>query len=339
MSRTFTLERDKRSIASLHKHSLLSEIGYLRPDELYLSELRHLGLYKPIIVTEDGYYISDPEYIDAAIQLGEEYVEVTIIKGASVNDLIRLINFEFRMSYRASKVLLYKTIKMLEQHLWNTEEGKKWSEEIEGDSIDQKIGKLVGYSGSLVAQVKSVGRKDSALLDRIDDPEGDMTISKAIRQLAAEAQLNEKKDNYADVRYSNLPLMEEEDNGHEGERSNEEGFDEMGGALHENVPDKKPARNTKPRPVKAPCDVELMEFHVGFGKYGDFTLDLSSGIPAILCNDNFAGNVSITAKQSNDIDEGVHFVMQSKDLGWSFQVIATRMSKLVKKEEVYSKQA
>lgn len=345
MNRTITLRRENRELISLSAHPIVATLGYLRPDDLYLNELKHFGLYKPVIITDDGLYISNPDYIDAALQLGEKNIDVIIIEGASNNDIIRLINFESRVAYRASKTLLYKTIKMLQEHLWNTPEGRVWAENIEGENIDKKIGSIVGYSGSLVALVKSIGKKDPTLLDRIDDPDGDMTLTKAKQQLLSEEQLNARKDNYADVRLTNLPEGYELDSDEltdvdgvpDGDGcSREPEFDSIGGMLEKDQPK---VKNKKLAPVKIPCEAQLTSFSVGFGKYGDYSLNLDNGVPAILCNDKFAGLVSISAKGSNDVKEGLHFVIQNVELGWSFHVIGTRISKLINTQEVDSKQA
>lgn len=345
MNRTITLRRENRELMSLSAHPIVKTLGYIRPDDLYLSELKYFGLYKPVIITEDDYYISNPDYIDAALQLGEKNIEVIVIEGASTNDIVRLINFESRLAYRASKTLLYKTVKMLQEHLWNTPEGRVWAETIEGENIDKKIGSIVGYSGSTIALVKSIGKKDPTLLDRIDDPDGDMTLTKAMNQLKAEDELNKRNDNYANERFTNLPTgydpVSDEPTGDEGEPDGDAGdgklkFDSIGGTVEKDAPK---ANNKKPAPIKVPCDAQLTGFSVGFGKYGDYSLNLDNGTPAILLNDQFAGLVGITAKQTNDLKEGLHFVIQNAEVGWSFQVIATRISKLVNTQEVDSKQA
>ncbi|MFA6151021.1 MAG: hypothetical protein WC716_06865 [Chitinophagaceae bacterium] len=345
MSRTITLRRENRDLISLSAHPIVQALGYIRPDDLYIGELKYFGLIKPVIITDDDYYISNPDYIDAALQLGEKNIDVVVIEGASINDIIRLINFESRLAYRASKTLLYKIIKVLQEHLWNTPEGRVWAETIEGENIDKKIGLIVGYSGSTVALVKSIGKKDPTLLDRIDDPDGDMTLTKAMNQLKAEEDLNKRNDNYANERFTNLPPgydpeleeltgddVEPDGDGGDGEPE----FDSIGGTLEKDPPK---AKNKKPAPIKIPCDAQLTGFSVGFGKYGDFSLNLDNGTPAILLNDQFAGLVGITSKQTNDLKEGLHFVIQNAEVGWSFQVIATRISKLINTQEVDSKQA
>ena len=111
------------NIASLKNHILVESMGYLKPDDLYISDVEALGIYKRPIVTEDNFVLTLPDYIDAARKLGVTDIEVLVIIGATSNDLIRLINFESRPWYRASKSLLYKAIKVLQKHLWNTAEG------------------------------------------------------------------------------------------------------------------------------------------------------------------------------------------------------------------------
>ena len=352
MSKRFTLNRESRDVASLSIHPLVLEIGYIRPDELFLSDLRHFGLYKPVIITDDGFCITMPDYIDAAKQNGEKDVDALVIKGATYNDLLRLINFESRMSYRASKTILFKTIRLLEKHLWNTEEGKEWAKELKGDSIDEKIGSLVGYGDSTVALIKYIGKNDFALLDTVDDPDNEMTLTKAKQIVKENLAINAKKDNFEDVVFTNLPaeLSGEAD---EAEGDEEEDFDDPGeGAKDVETDDDgdgesavvipaKPAKvvkDKKPAKSKAPCDVRLTDFSVGLGRYGDFKLDLKTGRPAILWNDRFAGHVSITPAASNDPDEGVQFVIQHIDSEWSFQVVARRITKIVKEEGAMTQQ-
>ncbi len=345
----FELQKDTRSVSSLKNHQLVEAMGYLKPDDLYVSELGYLGLSKAPIITSDGYVLTLPDYVDAARKAGIPDMDVLILTGATANDLLRFVNFDARPWYRASKAILYKSIKVLEKHLWNTDEGKLWRQTIPGDNINEQIGYLVGYGQSTVSLVKTIGNADYSLLDRIDDPEGDMTLTKALRLIKDNAEQDGKNDNLGYVNETNLPGEENDDDEEADDDEDDDGIDEP--TEH---PEEKPGeptegvtttgrsksrKNAKPGKVKAKCDVALTGFTMGLGRYGDFTLDLKTSRPAILYNDALLGYVSITGKDTNDPSEGLHYVIQGADARWSFQVIATRITNIVKEEEVCRKQA
>lgn len=346
----FELQKDTRSVSSLKNHQLVEAMGYLKPDDLYISELGYLGLSKAPIITSDGYVLTLPDYVDAARKAGIPDMDVLILTGASANDLLRFVNFDARPWYRASKAILYKSIKVLEKHLWNTDEGKLWRQTIPGENINEQIGYLVGYGQSTVSLVKTIGNADYSLLDRIDDPEGDMTLTKALRLIKDNTEQNGKNDNLGYVNETNLP-----DGGDEEEQPDEdddEGDDDLNEPIEDpqektgepsegtEAPSKgKSKKNAKAGKVKAKCDITLTAFTMGLGRYGDFTLDLKTSRPALLYNDALLGYVSITGKDTNDPNEGLHYVIQGVDARWSFQVIATRITNIVKEEEVCRKQA
>ncbi|GAA4465480.1 hypothetical protein GCM10023093_17720 [Nemorincola caseinilytica] len=346
----FELQKDTRSVSSLKNHQLVEAMGYLKPDDLYVSEFEYLGVYKMPIVTDDSYVLTLPDYVQAAREAGVGDLDVLVITKATVNDLLRLINFESRPWYRASKAILYKSIKVLEKHLWNTEEGKLWRQTIPGDNINEQIGYLVGYGQSTVSLVKTIGNADYSLLDRIDDPEGDMTLAKALRLIKDNTEQNGKNDNLGSVNVTNLPDGSDEDE--QPDEDDDEGDEDLdepmedpqektgesteGAAVASKGKSKKNAKAVK---VKAKCDVTLTAFTMGLGRYGDFTLDLKTSRPALLYNDALLGYVSISGKDTNDPSEGLHYVIQGVDASWSFHVIATRITNIVKEEEVCGKQA
>jgi hypothetical protein len=350
----FELQQDKRDLSSLKNHIMVETMGYLKPDDLYISDVKFLGVYKRPIITDDGYVLTLPDYVDAARKAGVLAMEVLVLTGANSNDLLRIINFESRPWYRASKAILYKSIKVLQDHLWNTEEGRLWRESIEGEGVNEVIGYLVGYSASTVSLVKSIGNADYSLLDQIDDPESGMTLTKAQQVIKDNADLEAKKDKLEHVNLTNLPDVNEGDDdldddfqegdGSEGDNDGGEGGDKDNGTTGDPEPAKvkqaeKAVRGKKPAKQKVNYDVPLTSFSVGLGRYGDFTLDLKTGRPAMLYNDAFLGNVSISDKGHNNPAEGLHYVVQSVDVDWSFQVIATRITNIVKEEEVCGKQA
>lgn len=346
----FTLQKDTRDVSSLKNHQLVETMGYLKPDELFISDLEYLGMYKLPIITDDGYILTMPDYVEAAIKISLSDIDVLVLVDATSNDLLRLINFESRPWYRSSKTILYKSIKVLQNHLWNTEDGKQWRQAIKGENINEVVGYLVGYSASTVSLVKSIGDADYALLDRIDDPEGNMTLTMAQQVIKGNAAINAKADNFEQVNITNLPFSDDDDDVDslgtdandtpEGSGENNEAGDMTSDPPGDATDSTKNSlKNRKPRKVKSTCDIPLTGLIIGLGRYGDFTLDLKTGRPAILHNDRFAGHVSIVPSDSNNEDEALHFVVQSIDLKWSFQVIATRVTNIVKEEEVSGKQA
>jgi len=54
----------------------------------------------------------------------------------------------------------------------------------------------------------------------------------------------------------------------------------------------------------------------------------------MLCNDRLMGTVSINADKNNNPDEGLHYIIQNAEEGWSFHVIAKSLNKLIKKQGV-----
>ncbi len=351
----FKLQQDTRNVSSLKNHQLVEAMGYLRPDDLYIADLTYLGTYKTPIVTDDGYVLTLPDYVDAARKAGIVDMDVLVITGATMNNLMRLINFESRPWYRASKSILYKSIKVLQNHLWNTEEGKQWRQTIKGDNINEQVGYLVGYGPSTVSLVKSIGDADYSLLDMIDDPESGMTLTKAMQVIKGNTEQNEKKDNLDHFESTNLPEEagdddDSDDNIDDDELDDDDLDDTDNDGDTKVAPAPKPgtaeptgksksSKNKAPNKIKVKYDVPLTAFSVGLGSYGDFTLDLKTGRPAMLYNDTLVGPVSISDMGTNNPAEGLHYCIQGVDAKWSFQVIATRITNIVKEEEVCGKQA
>lgn len=341
----FTFKQTSIKIGLLKKHKLVDEMGYLKPDELYVSQLSEIQLQKYPIVTEDSYYLTQPDFIEAMLALGTDEIEVLVIMGATINDLMKIINFESRPWYRASKSLLYKTVKTLQNHFWNSAEGRAWKESLPGDDINDTIGKLVGYSKSTISNIKFIGDKDYALLDKIDDPDEDMTLTRARLLIEQGEAMDRKKDNYSEYNDEKDEDLEPDDPG-EGDDVDVPAPEEpemrpgtpkpLANAGHsgggaKSVQHKKAER---PKKEKVICDARLTSFSVSLGKYGDYTLDDSNGRTALIMNGKFAGFVYVDAEPSNNPNEKLQFIIQNPDEGWSFHVSATRIVKLLKKQEV-----
>ncbi len=331
----YSIKRSTKKLSEIKKHPLVDQMGYLRPDELYIEQLAEIGLYKAPLITEDGYYITLPDYIEASIQIGAKEIDVIVIEGCNGNDLLKIINFESRPWYRASKTILYKSIKTLQQHLWNTDEGRAWRDSLPGGDVNDVIGRLVGYSASTISLVKYIGENNYPLLDQVDDPDVDMTLSRANQIVKANLAINAKKDNYSDAFYTNLASQNEDDLENDMDEDEDHCNDPVDSA-DKGSEKIKPAglKNGKPPKQKEIFNIPLTSFSVGLGQYGDYTLDMSTGSPAILYNDKFAGFVKIKPKQSNNPNEGLHFVMQNAEAEWSFHVIVSRINKLIKQQEV-----
>lgn len=329
ITRNFTLREETVDIFSLSKHFLVDSMGYLRPDDLYISGLAELGPTKRPIITEDMKYVTSPDLIDALKELGVKEVDVLVLDGANQNDLLKIINFESRPMYRGSKSLLYKTIKTLQHHLWNTDEGKEWYKQIHGDDINEKIGTLVGYKKSTISRIKSIGDNDFTYLEQVDDVDTEMTLRRAEEILDGERRLNERNDNYSGRLDSNGNAVKPTD-----DESREQDAKEPKPDVEQN--NKKSAH--KPKPATKPLfNINLHGFNVDLGSYGCYALDCSSGNTIMKCNDRFAGIVNVSPQKSNNPDEGVKFIIQeANNAGWSFQVVARGISKLLKEQEVES---
>lgn len=331
-----TFKQETARLCLLKKHTFIESMGYLKPDNFYTTEMWALRIPKyPVVI--DGYYLTSPEYIQAMLDAGVDTIDVLRVENATMNDLLRIVNLESRPWYRASKSMLYKAIKTIQSHMWNTEEGRQWRSSLPGDDINDVIGKIVGYSGSMVSKVKKIGDWNYAYLDAMDDPESNYTISSAEYLMEAEKRIQSKKDNYAGEQWSDTEdnEIDIDDSNDSSSRIDKEG--EVVEGVSKNVTPRK--TKAKQECIKQGADAVLTSFHVGFGKYGDFTLNLDGNTPAILMNDEFAGLVTIQPQKNNDLREGLHFIMQNADTGWSFHVIGTRISKLLKQKEVSCKPA
>jgi len=175
--------KEKRNISDLIIHPIINKIGYLRPDDLYISDLKYFGTFKPVIITDANQYITLPEYIDAARQIGSDEIDVLVIKNTNDTDLLRLINFESRLNYQGNKVALFNIISILEWNLWNTASGRIWKDELPGNNINEKIGRLVGYKPSSISMIKYVGKINPKLLECIDDPESTLNFTQVNNML------------------------------------------------------------------------------------------------------------------------------------------------------------
>jgi len=342
----FSLERATVRLSLLREHEIVSKLGYLKPDEIYANGVKELNLPEFPIVTEDHFYLTSPDYIDVLKAESDQYdreVEVFIVKGASINNLFQIVQFKSRPWYKASKSLLYKSVKVFQYHLWNTDEGRSWRDCLDGNDINEVLGKLFGYSASTISNVKAVGDYNYALLDQIDDPDANMTLTKALFLISEEKKLNSGKQKLSHVNLNNFEDEKEYDDVDTTDDIYEEEADDTSADQSEkgNVKNGGEAKVTIENPKHLPTTsaINLTSFSVGFGSIGEFHLDLSTGTPAILHNDQFAGLVTITPSRKNNPDEGVHFVLQNHDNGWGFQVVAKRMSRHVKTQEVESKRA
>jgi hypothetical protein len=342
--------KQTRRVDSLRLHEILETIGFVPPDKMYKAELKYLGIYKEIVVTKDGRCLNMPDILLAAIEMKVEYVNVLVIETESEHAWLRLINFDNRHIYRGSKTTLYKIIKLLQNHLWNDNEGRAWYNELPGDGINEKIGALVGYSPSTISNIKYIGDNDITYLEKVDDPEFDMNLAQAKILVDSEKKMNTKNDNYSGQEISSFgegcgdQTPVNDNNQTDGEVSDPTAGNTNGnGAItgeHPSEPgNKKPKRRKsakKAKPKEAVETDELTSFSVGYKKSGEYTLDFADDVPMIIHNGEPVGGVYIEPGGNNNVNEELRYVLLSKDNKWSFHIIATRINNIIKQKEVES---
>lgn len=341
--------REKRRVESLRLHEIIENIGFVQPDNMYKAELKYLGIYKEIVVTEDGRCLNMPDILLAAIEMKVEYVDVLVIETESEHAWLRLINFDNRHIYRGSKKALYEVIKLLQNHLWNDKQGRAWYDELPGDNINEKIGALVGYKASTISNIKFIGDKNITYLEKVDDPESDMNMAQAKVLVENEGKMNDKNDNYSGQIISSLtggngvPISGEG----EGSMNGNEGCDPTVEKTNGNVAitgdhstesdNKKPKSgksSKKVKPKEAVVTDELTSFSIGYKDSGNYTLQFTDGAPEIIREGESIGNIKIAPGKNNNVKEELRYILLSTDGKWSFHILATRINNTIKQKEV-----
>lgn len=330
----FKYRKENRPVDTLKLHPIVETIGFVEPDEVYKSELNYLGHYKEPVITENGMLLTLPECLIAALDMKLHSIDVRVIEGANEHAILRLINLDNRHIYRGSKTTLYKIIKLLQNHLWNDNDGRVWYNELPGDDINEKIGALVGYSPSTISNIKFIGEKNITYLEKVDDPDDKTNLAQAQVLVENERKLNNRKPNYSGVRIASSDGNaggDDDSRPNPGKGDPQEDKTAKGDKGTEEKPPKKSKACKKPKPV---IKDNLISFKVGFGDSGEYSLSDADGNLFMEHDGKSVGDVIIQDAEENNIDEELRFIILNTEGDWSFHVTATRLTNILKQKEV-----
>ncbi len=90
-TKQFTYERKFVNPIDLKIHPLLNVIGFEQPDNFFTEHANHFNYLERSVITEDMFAITHPTDVLAAQQLEKDKIEVVIMKGATIHDVIKFV--------------------------------------------------------------------------------------------------------------------------------------------------------------------------------------------------------------------------------------------------------
>jgi len=190
-TKQFTYERKFVNPLDLKIHPLLNVIGFEQPDNFFTEHANHFNYLERSVITEDMFAITHPTDVLAAQQLNKDKIEVVIMKGATIHDVIKFISFKDVWQHGKSRKKIFDMITFLTDHLTQTVEGKAWAKELNGKKTRQKVAGVMNVSDGTVKNVSRIGKNDPEMLDKIDN--GEMTSTDAKEQIVSEQPFESRK--------------------------------------------------------------------------------------------------------------------------------------------------
>jgi hypothetical protein len=192
-------------------HPLLELSGYnSQPDEFIKRDFDYFNHYydKPVVVYENDKYLILNHATDyhSWIDAGHDYIDVYVSNFTNEFDIRRYIGFRngnLKLNWNAA----YDTITFLDKYR-ETEDGKELFETIAGTDYADKIGVLMGTSGSKIGRIKDVGDYAPEFLPMITNREqtfqnaNNIVLKRKAEEKAAK-KAREKAEQEAKERESN----------------------------------------------------------------------------------------------------------------------------------------
>jgi hypothetical protein len=191
VKKTFTYESKIEKVAAIQIHPCYETLNQAVPNAIFAEFIKEFGYMERPLVTEDGYAITHPSDVLAAKDLGIEEIEIVMMKNATKEDVIRFMSFKEVVKHGKSRVLLYKTITLLTDHLTKTESGKEWAKEYDSNKTRTVVSKITGVSTGTIQNISTIGNKKPELLVEIDN--GRMTQANAIKEVEPEIPFTSRK--------------------------------------------------------------------------------------------------------------------------------------------------
>lgn len=190
-TKQFSYEQKFASPGKLKIHPILEAIGYDQPDAMFTENIKFFNYLERPVVTEDGFVVTHPTDVIAAQNMKKKQVEIVMMKGATVDDVIRFISFKNVWVHGRSRKNIYRLIEFLSNHLKNNENGKEWAKELAGSKTRKKIAAITGLSDGTIQNISRIGKNKPELLDEIDN--GNLTSSQVQEEIIGEAAMNARK--------------------------------------------------------------------------------------------------------------------------------------------------
>lgn len=200
--KVFTYERRVEKVANLKIHPFLVAMNVSSPSVLFKDFYNEFGHIEMPVVTEDGFVITHAQDVLGAQEIGIDIMEITVMKNANEDDVIRFISFKDVIKHGKAKSAFYKTVKLLEHYLNNTEAGKKWKKEFGTTKTRPIAAAILGVSEGTIHSAKKLGDHNPELLAKID--KGEITSTEAFKKVDVEQPIESRK-RYNNLFISNVP--------------------------------------------------------------------------------------------------------------------------------------
>ncbi len=175
-------------VATLKQAGMLKQYGIDKPSDFEIAQLSKFGLtdyLKGVVVTGTGIVFCNYELVLIAKSEGIKEIEVTVIENLADDEIPQVI-CATNVRKRLTKKSLADLIVDYRDYLTKNETGKVWADEVPGNSIDAKIGTIVGYSYGMINGYLSIYNNHPEFLGMIDA--GEMSYTGALQIIKEENQ-------------------------------------------------------------------------------------------------------------------------------------------------------
>lgn len=186
----YSISKKTMTVVTLKQAEMLKKYGIEKPSEFEIAQLNKFGLTEHldgIIVTETGIVLCNWEAVMIAKTTGIEEIEVVSIDNLTEEEIPQVIAIK-NIRKKLSKKKLGELIIEYREYLTNTDLGKSWSKEIPGNSTDEKIGELLGYSYGMINGYQAIYNSHPEYLEMMDA--GTLNFTRAMELLKQEKTKN-----------------------------------------------------------------------------------------------------------------------------------------------------
>jgi|GEM_PF-6861285 len=205
--RQYNAKMKKVALEKVKQHEFNKLIGN-RKLNLYLGKemLQYGGVLIAVAVKEDKadmyHVICNYEVVENALSNNTMIIELLVVD-CPFNDAPRVYDLHSSFSRTRDIGESYRIITYLKDHMQNTEEGKRWKQDIPGKAVRDKIALLMGWNeGSYIHKIDTIGTYAPDLLGSYLDGEISFTNAYSIAAEIKSEQKNRKSDDARPVNNS-----------------------------------------------------------------------------------------------------------------------------------------